>query len=492
MGATTFEETQRDINTSAAQLVIPDFYNISNRVGAPGVYENFSQYRKTGAFGDLTLGYHDYLFIHGSFRNDWDSRLDKSLRSYSYPAGDISFVFTDAIPGLQNSDIISYGKLSAAIGKTGNVSVGPYSLDNVFNTAANFPYGSTAGFTVSNSLNNRNIKPEFTTEKQIAIDLGFLRNRITLKAAVYQSNTTNQTLLVQTSTTTGFTQALLNSGEMKNQGVEVDLNLTPINSKSGIRWDIGSNFAYNKNEVVSLYPGLPEFSLGNNAYATVGKAFPQIKISDWNRDPQGRVIINKTSGYPTLQDTLAAFGTSNPPTILGLHTSISYKGLTLSVLAEGRFGAIIYNSVGGSLDFTGVSWYSAQSGRQQFVLPNSVYDDGTGKYVANTDIVTKSGNNEFWANTWNAAGSSYLNSADFWKIREVSLSYAIPKKILGNSFIKGLSIAVVGRNLFAFRAKDNVWTDPEYANTTSNTIGTTDINQNPPTRIFGANVNITF
>jgi TonB-linked SusC/RagA family outer membrane protein len=492
LGATTFEETGRYINTSAAQLVIPDFYNISNRVGAPSVYEAFSQGRKTGAFADVTLGYHDYLFIHGSFRNDWDSRLDPSLRSYSYPAGDISFVFTDAIPGLQNSDIISYGKLSAAIGKTGNVSVGPYSLANVFNSAANFPYGSTAGFTVSNTLNNQFIKPEFTTEKQVALDLYFLKSRIHLNAAAYQSNTTNQTLLVQTSSTTGFTQALLNSGEMQNRGIELDLEVTPVNTKSGLRWTIGADFAYNQNKVLSLYPGLGEFSLGNNAYATVGKAFPQIKLSDWNRDPQGRVIINKASGYPTLQDTLATFGTSNPPYILGLHTTISYKGLNLTVLAEGRFGAVIYNSVGGSLDFTGVSWFSAQSGRQQFVLPNSSYDDGTGKYVANTDIVTKDGNNQFWANTWNNAGSTYLNSADFWKIREVSLSYTIPQKILGNSFIKGLTIAVVGRNLFAFRAKDNVWTDPEYANTTTNTIGTTDINQNPPTRIIGANVNITF
>ncbi|MEO8110293.1 MAG: SusC/RagA family TonB-linked outer membrane protein [Ginsengibacter sp.] len=492
LGATTFDETQRDINTSASQLVIPDFYNISNRLGSPNVYEFLSDYRKTGAFADLTLGYNDYLFVHGSFRKDWDSRLDKSLRTYSYPAGDISFVFTDAIPALKSSNVISYGKLSAAIGKTGNVSVGPYSLDNVFNAGANFPYGSTAGFTVSNSLNNRFIKPEFTTEKQVAVDLGFLRNRITLKVAAYQSNTTNQTLKVQVSSATGFTEALLNSGEMKNKGIEVDLNTTPVNSPTGFKWDIGANFSYNKNEVVSLYPGITQFDLGNNSFAIEGKAFPQIKVSDWNRDPQGRIIVGKDNGFPAPQDSLAVFGTSNPPYILGLHTSITYKGLTLSVLAEGRFGAIIFNSLGNALDFTGVSWYSAQSGRQPFVIPNSSYDDGTGKYVANTNVVTKNGNNDFWASTWNNVGSTYINSADFWKIREVSLSYTIPTKVLGNTFIKGISVALVGRNLFTYKAKGNVWTDPEFANTTGNTIGTTDINQNPPTRIFGGNVNITF
>ncbi|MDQ6903267.1 MAG: SusC/RagA family TonB-linked outer membrane protein, partial [Bacteroidota bacterium] len=446
LGATTFDETQRDINTSAAQLVIPDFYNISNRVGSPNVYENMTEYRKIGAFADLTLGYHDYLFVHGSFRKDWDSRLDPSLRSYSYPAGDVSFVFTDAITALKNSTVFSYGKLSAAIGKTGNVSVGPYSLDNVFNTAPNFPYGGTAGFTVSNALNNRLIKPEFTTEKQIAVDLGFLRNRITLKAAVYQSNTVNQTLPVQVSSTTGFTSALLNSGEMRNRGVEIDLNVTPVNSRSGLKWDIGTNFAYNENKVLSLYPGIDNFLLPGSTtqYVVKGSAFPQIKVADWKRDPEGRIIVDKNSGFPTPNDSLSTFGTPNPPYIIGLHTQVSYKGFTLSVLAEGRFGAVIYNSLGNALDFTGVSAYSTQSGRQPFVIPNSSYLDGTGKYVANTDVVTKNGNNDFWASTWNNVGSTYINSADFWKIREVSLSYVFPKGIFGNkSFVKALSVALV-------------------------------------------------
>jgi TonB-linked SusC/RagA family outer membrane protein len=492
LGATTFDNTQRDINLSAVNLGIPDFFNISNVVGTPGYFENFSEVRKNGVFADLTLGYHDYLFVHGSFRNDWDSRLAPKLRSYSYPAGDISFVFTDAIPGLKDNNILSYGKLRGAIGKTGNVSVGAYSLDNVFNSAPNFPYGSTTGFTVSNALNNALLKPEFTTEKEIGLELGFLKNRITLNAAVYQSNTTNQTLPVHISSATGFTSALLNSGEMQNKGVEVELNVTPVNNRAGLRWDIGATFAYNQNKILSLYPGIDNFLLSGDEYVVKGAAFPQIKVPDWKRDPQGRIIVDKISGFPTINDSLSTYGTSNPPYIIGLHTSVSYKGLTLSILAEGRFGAVIYNSMGGSLDFTGVSWYSAQVDRQRFVIPNSVYNDGTGKYVTNTNITVRNGNNDFWASLWNQ-GSTYINSADFWKIREVSLSYTFPKNIFGNnSFIKQLSVALVGRNLFTFKAKENVWTDPEFANTTGNGIGTTDLNQNPPTRIFGANVNITF
>ncbi|MEP7143031.1 MAG: SusC/RagA family TonB-linked outer membrane protein [Ferruginibacter sp.] len=496
LGGTTFDETARNMFISASQLVIPDFYNISNRVGEPGVFENFSQYRKNGAFADLSIGYHDYLFVHGTFRKDWDSRLDKNQRTYSYPSGDLAFVFTDAIPGLKDNNILSYGKLRAAIGKTGNVSVGPYSLDNVFNSAPNFPYGSTAGFTVSNALNNRLLKPEFTTEKEVGVDLGFMRNKITLKVAVYQSNTTNQTLPVQVSSSTGFTSALLNSGEMENKGIEVDLNLTAINNpRNGLRVDLGGNFSYNKNKVLSLYPGINDFLLTGaaNQYVVKGAAFPQIKLSDWKRDAQKRIIVDKNSGFPTPNDSLSTYGTSNPPYKLGLNTSISYKGLTLSVLAEARFGAVIYNAIGNALDFTGVSAYSAQTDRARFVIPNSSYDDGTGKYLANQSIAVKNGNNDFWASTWNGVGSTYLNSADFWKIREVSLTYTFPKSILkNNGVIKQLSVSLVGRNLFTKRANENVWTDPEFSNTTGNAIGTTDINQNPPTKIYGANLNITF
>ena len=497
LGATTFDETARYLNTSASQLVIPDFYNISNRVGEPGVFENFSQYRKNGAFADLSLSYKDYLFVHGSFRNDWDSRLDKSNRSYGYYSGDVAFVFTDLFPKLKQGNFLSFGKIKASIGKTGNVSVGPYSLDNVFNSAPNFPYGSTAGFTVSNSLNNRLLKPEITNEKVIGIDLRFLRDRLVLNLEAYKSNTTNQTLPVQVSSATGFTSALLNSGEMQNKGIEAELSYKVIDRvrSGGIRLDVGGNFSYTENKVISLYPGIDNFLLTGSAtqYVIKGAAFPQIKLTDWKRDPSGRIIVDKNSGFPTPNDSLSTYGTSNPPYRLGLNTSISYKGFTLYVLAEARFGAVIYNSIGNALDFTGVSAYSAQTDRTRFIIPNSSVDDGTGKYIGNNSVAVKNGNNDFWASTWNNVGSTYLNSADFWKIREVSLSYTFPKSLLKNqSIFKQISIALVARNIFTYRAKENVWTDPEFSNTTGNAIGTTDINQNPPTRTFGANLNITF
>ncbi len=194
-----------------------------------------------------------------------------------------------------------------------------------------------------------------------------------------------------------------------------------------------------------------------------------------------------------MDPNLKSFGTTNPPTKIGLTTSLSYKRFTLNAVADGRFGAVIYNSIGSDLDFTGVSQYSTSSGRQPLVVPNSVINTGSGKYVANTNISTQYGNNEFWANVWNTAGSNYVNSADFWKLREVSLTYTLPKNIIQHlKAVSDVSLTVIGRNLVTIKAKDNIWSDPEFSNTNGNGIGTTDINQLPPTKFYGVNLTVVF
>ena len=492
VGSPMLDGYSRSMNMSATSLVIPGLYNIGNRLGEANVSEGISQFRRVGAYVDLTVGFKNYLFLHGSARNDWDSRLAEKNRSFFYPGADISFVFSDAFKALQNNkSFLSYGKLRGGYSKTGNVNVGVYSLANTFDVGGGFPFGSIPGFTVNGSYKNPNLKPEFITDLEVGLDLGFLKNRINLSGTVYKSNSINQTLTALISPATGFTSSLVNDGEVQNRGYEIDLKLTPLlKSRSGIRWDVGANYSYNESKVIKLNGGTQEISLGNSAYATVGKPYPQLKVSDWKRDADGHIIVDKNTGYPSRATATSYMGTSTAPTRVGINTSVSYKGFTLSAVADGRFGAVIDNAIGSSLDFTGVSAYSAQSGRQPFVIPNTVYFDGA-KYVPNTNINTQNGNLGFWANTWNTAESNYVTSADFWKLREVSLGYSVPKKVL-TGYIKAISMQVTGRNLFTKKAKENMWTDPEFANTTGNSSGVTDINQLPPTKFVQFSLNFTF
>ena len=113
-------------------------------------------------------------------------------------------------------------------------------------SGAGFPYGSQAGFTISNNFANPGLKPEFTTEKEVGLELRFLQNRLTFEAAFYNTKTTNQTIPSQISSATGFTSATINLGSMTNKGVELDLSLTPLLNLGPVKWDFGATFAYNK------------------------------------------------------------------------------------------------------------------------------------------------------------------------------------------------------------------------------------------------------
>ncbi len=100
-----------------------------------------------GVFGDLTFGYKDFVFLHGSARNDWDSRLTKANRSFFYPGVDASVILTDAIPALKDNNVLSFAKIRGGWSKTGQISLTNwYATLPSFSTGAGFPYGSAGGF----------------------------------------------------------------------------------------------------------------------------------------------------------------------------------------------------------------------------------------------------------------------------------------------------------------------------------------------------------
>jgi hypothetical protein len=147
------------------------------------------------------------------------------------------------------------------------------------------------------------------------------------------------------------------------------------------------------------------------------------------------------------------------------------------------------------MDFTGISARSAANSRMRFIVHNSVYDDGTGKYVENKDVLVRTGGYGFFEGTATNRGinSNYLTSAAAWKIREIALNYEFPARIMSKTkAIKGATIGVFTRNLAMFLPESNQWTDPEFANTTGNAVGINNSAQLPPTRLYGFNVNLRF
>ena len=368
-------------------------------------------------------------------------------------------------------------------------------MESTFTQAGGFPYGSLPGFTANNTINNPVIRPEIVESYEVGVEASFMEGRISVDAAYYYQNNNDQVIDVNISQSTGYTLAKLNAAQFYNKGFEFDLRLTPLLKMGKFTWNFSGNLTTNDSKVQEVYGDLTEFNVGNTAYVIKGYPAYTHKLVDWLRDSAtGKVVIDPISGYPTQNPTNTIFGRTLPKYILGLNTDLSWNGIGLKLVAEYRGGSYIYNAVGQSLGFTGIDYLSATNMRQRFVFPNSVYKDQTGKFVDNTNIVVTNAHYDFLqAGRFRNTQTNYYTSAAFWKLREVVLSYDLPQRWLGNGqVIKKASLALIGRNLLMFRPETNQWTDPEFSNTTANSIGTTDIGQTPPTRIFGFNVNLTF
>ena len=486
----------------AGSLVIPGLYNISNRNGEPIVEQETRKRNSIGVFADATVGFKDYAFLHLSARNDWDSRLTKANRSFFYPAADASLIVSEMFPSIVSNPVLSRLKIRGGWSQTGQIALPDfYATLPSYPAATGFPY-LNPGFALSTTLSNPLLKPEQTTEMEAGIELSFLSNKIHLESSVYKSNTKDQTIPATISSATGFYRAYINAGELQNKGIEVDLKFTPILRLGDVRWNASVNYSYTESKVLSIIPGtLDEIAItdGTNtsvSYATVGEQFPNIKVTDVNRDPQGHIIVDKLTGLPSVNSAVTQVGHGNPNHILGVATDLEYKGFRLSAVAEYRGGNVINNRVGNALDFTGVSEHSALNGRQSFIIPNSVIETSPGVYTPNTTALVAQAGRQFWVNSaYHTTDMAYVTSAAFWKLREVALTYDIPvDRIFGNNVIKNAQVGIVGRNLLMLRPKTNVWTDPEFNNsdTQSNAVGFTNEDQSPPTRLYGFSVKLTF
>ena len=519
LGQQTRIQYRRRITSTADQLVVPGVYNIANRLGQLEGTEFISQSRLVGAFGDLTVGYRDFLFLNVTGRNDWTSLLAPENRSFFYPGANVSVILSEAIPALKTSTAITYLKLRGGYAKAGNVNVAAYQLQNTFNpgtgVGAFFPFGSQPGFELSNRLNSRDLKPEFTTNVEAGVDVG-LFGRVNAEVVVYNTETSNQTVPIAIANSTGFTSALINTGTMTNQGVEVELKtLKPVVTIGSFTWNINTNYTYNNNLVTDVFAGLDRVNIkltngrDSDVFAARNLNYPALFTTDIvrvqnafpdraNYDPTGqfvgRPVVNPATGYPILDTELKYQGTTQPKHRFGLSNTFGYKGLTLSSVIEYRGGAVIYNEIGNALEFTGAGIRTTYNDRQNFIFPNSVVANADGSFSNNTNVTTRDGNLEFWTNSgYHNAGSSYVTSADFWKLRELALSYDVPARVLGfTRFVKTVNIALTGRNLLMIRPKTNVFTDPEYSVDNSNAQGTTDEFQTPPTRFYGFRVGIGF
>ncbi len=519
-GGTIRQNRSKDVAVGGNNLVVPYLYNVAVRSGDAFVplYTGSNSFGNNGfnyditssllsAYGTLGFDYKGWASIEFTGRNDWDSRLLPQNRSFFYPAVNAAVVLSDAIPSLK-SNLITYLKVRSAASKSGNVNLGAYSLQATYSQPTGFPYGNTAGYTANQTIPNPNLKPEFVTTYEAGFELGLLKNRLNLEATYFYQNNTDQILSVSQSATTGYTLGLANAASFKNYGVEMDLGITPLINVGKGRINFRVNATYNNNQVTSTLNNIPVSVGGNSEFvqnstssptvnniAQVGHPAYQFQLSDYVRDPQGRVIVDKATGLPAESPNLVTMGRTLPLWVVGATPSYTLGNFSVAMTWDYKGGHDFYAGMGTDEDFSGISARSAEYGRKRFVFPNSVYLDG-GKYVPNTNIQVQDGNIGFWTSaSANAAiATNYLSSAAAWRLRELNISYNLPLKWFGNqNVIKRVTVTAVGKNLLLLVPKSNQWGDPEFNySTTGNTFGLSSSFQSPASRLFGGAVTVQF
>ena len=499
----------RVTSQGGTNLDVPGYYNIANVLNPaqPSSLNNdLIRSRRVAGFVNADLNYKDYLFLNVTGRVEQTSVVKDS---YFYPSVGVSFVPTKAFESLKNN-VFNYAKFSASYTSVGNTSaVAPYATNDVGVFAPGFPFGDLAGYQFNRRPTDPLIKPEFVNTLEFGAQFGFFNDRITIEGSYYIADTNDLITFKTASTPSGLRQVQSNIGDLQNKGFEIDLGLTPIKTES-FKWNLNASYATYKTKILSLAEGVNEVNLLSNAevgiFAEVGQEFPLIKGTKFVRDPDGNIVVN-ADGTHKKTSTFEKLGKGVPDFIVGLTNSFDYKGIKLTVVADYRYGASVYSEARRLMLFTGGALDTSGFDRSLgYVVPNSVQETSPGVYVTNTTpagAASYSGTLNYFTGNYRNTGEANVIDAAALKIREISLSYSLPKKLIEKTGLESFRIGINARNPFVFladgsllKAKNGLsndgYVDPEASITGGNAQGYANVGQYPTTSTFGTSINLTF
>ena len=517
VGVNMNERQYSYIDTQTSNLTFyTDFWDLSNGATKDMLEEHQQKRRLVGLFGDITLGWDDMLYLELTARNDWSSTLPLEKNSYFYPGATLSWIFTKLIP---KNKILDFGKIRLAYGKTGN-DASPYLTGHRFTQGwANgyygsdiikFPFNGLNAFQATSSIGSTDLKPEMTSEFEVGLNLALLQNRINIDFAYYHRETNDQIFTLPVDPSTGYSSMVTNFGKVRNTGIELLVNTTPIRTKD-FRWDLGFNFSKNNNKVVTMPASLEggktvieRFSAGNDAvymYAEEGKPMGEIYTYLPTFNENGQMIVDE-NGQPVLTTDVKDTGKNvNADWTGGVTTSFTYKGISLSAALDIRKGGYMFSRTKNLMQFTGNGEATLYNGRNPFVIPNSVvgiYDDDDnflGWETNSTPIYMTNSSYQDYFNDYGAGqgGEFYLIDRSFVKLRNITLSWQLPKAWVSKLYLTDVNLSVFCNNVFTWTAKDNRYIDPEtssYGNDLGGMFG--ELYSNPACRTFGFNVGVKF
>ena len=476
---------EKRFNLTGKNYIQPYFYSFSN-LATSSTIPYTGRIKTNSVFGSVDVDYKKLLFVTASGRQDWFSTLSTANNSIFYPSVGASFILSEA---LRLPAVFSMAKIRASWAQVGGGGPDPYAINLTYSSV---PSNSAVPLqnVTSSVITNTQLKPFTSTTTEVGINLQMFGNRAGLDLALYDRKSTNDIVSVPISTTSGYSNAILNSGQLSNKGIEVLLTVAPVKTKN-FSWDMSYNFAYNKSEVLKLADGISTFSLGNSANGNafinnnVGHTYGAIYGYRMLRDVKGNIIFDTNAGLPAQTDINQELGKGVPPLTMGFTTEFKYKNFSLSGLIDGKFGNKIFSVMEVYATRLGLL-KSTLPGRETGLVLNGVTSAGN----AYTNTIPVANLRSAYYNSLNRYTELFVHDGSFVKLRQIILSYNIPVSKFKLLKIQSASVALVGRNLLTlYKKTDNF--DPEQSLTNGPAQGIESIGL-PRTRSYGVNLLLKF
>lgn len=511
---------------AAPRLAVADLYTLTNSRDPLISSNDFYRLRQYGLYGSIQLDYRRWAFLNITGRNDWSSTLPVDNNSYFYPSVTASVLLSEAFGW--RSKAVNYLKIRGGWSQVG-ADANPYQLATVFTSETAFngnplQSSSTIGM-------NPNLKPEKTSSIEAGFEAAFWDNRLYLDFTYYKTDSRNQILKLATTAASGYTSQVRNAGHIRNRGYEIQLGAVPIQTSKGFRWNLDLNYGANSSKVVKLddeglITSYQLYSSGIQILASVGEAYGTLFGTSYVRDANGNVVVD-ANGLPKISTTNKTLGKFTPDWTGGISNTFSYRSLSLSFLIDASVGGSIFSNTNKTGKYTGVLantlsgrdaehgglWYYTDAMGNNVRLSESpsysvssdglyyaqvngqstrVYQDGimvegvTESGSKNEEVVSAE---KYYHRIYSIAEANVYD-ASYVKLREVALSYRLPRLWTQKRHLQEASVTLTGRNLWTiYKSVPNI--DPESALTTGNAQGV-EAYSLPTTRSFGVNLSVKF
>jgi TonB-linked SusC/RagA family outer membrane protein len=429
----------RILSTSGNKYFDPNFNSINNtEATTQRSQERIIQSRIVGFFTEVNFDYDKIVYLSLTGRKDWVSVLPDP---FFYPSASTSFMFSN-LPGLKDQGILSYGKIRASYAEAANIP-SPYSAVPIYQpqltTNGGYAYGVTGA--------NPNLVPEFRKSVEFGTEIKFFDDRIGLDVTVYSTKTVDPILKnMRLSYGTGFVLTSANFGDLRNEGLEITLNATPVKT-SNFSWDLNANFNKTRSELLNLPPVVTEYYLSDTwlygnvrGGVKVGGPLTTITAVDYLRNNAGQILIDPSTGYPLKNPNFVIAGDRNPDFVLGFQNTFKYKNLSLSMLLDLRKGGDIFNGTEFWMYQNGISTRTLD--REQPRVVQGILRDGlenSATPTQNNVMVTPYYQNEYYRS--GAVDADFIEKDINWlRMRDITISYRMSPEKLEKTAIKSLSL----------------------------------------------------